>query len=320
MTPPSPRAPLTPMQPLSPQVPYAPMQPLIPRQPLAPMRPGDRRQPALDAPSHTAAPPYESATSFDQASTYQELPPPPGLQQPVVDLGASQPSTSNWGGVPRPRPPVPLRKPSRNKGAGIVVGMFALLAVLGATGVFKSSSSGGPDGSAPSSQVSIPPLSIGDNVSHGPGRHATKPAESHPTQQSGRTLSLNGTISDERIRVTFLRFVNSAHSKDSFFGPSPGKRYFAAQFRITNTGSAQYVDSPANGARVIDSRGRSYRTTFLVGSLREGKVFDAAVRLDAGSTEVGYLTFEIPKRAKVHQVQFAENSGFGQIGTWTFGR
>jgi hypothetical protein len=288
-------------------------------QPMAPLRAGERRQPT-PARSHDSALSYDSTTSFDQAATYQELPPPPVPQQPVVNLGLSQPTTSNWGGVPRPRPPVPIRKPSGNKGAGIVVAMFALLAVLGATGVFKSSSSGAPGGSAPSSQVSIPPLSVGGNGSHGPSRHATKPAESHPTQQAGRTLSLNGTISGERIRVTFLRFVNSAHSKDAFFGPSPGKRYFAAQFRITNTGSAQYVDSPANGARVIDSRGRSYRTTFLVGALREGKVFDAAVRLEAGSTEVGYLTFEIPKSAKVHQVQFAENSGFGQVGTWTFVR
>jgi hypothetical protein len=320
MTQPSPRAPLVPMRPLAPQRPYAPMQPLIPRQPLAPLRPGARRRSALDAPSYTAAPPYESATSFDEATTYQELPPPTGSQQPVIDLGLSQPSTSNWGGVPRPRPPVPLRKPWGNKGAGIVVGMFALLAVLGATGVFKSSSSETPGGSAPSSQVSIPPLSISGNGNHGSAQQSTKPAESHPTQRSGRTLSLNGTVSGERIRVTFLRFVNSAHSKDSFFGPSPGKRYFAAQFRITNTGSAQYVDSPANGARVIDSRGKSYRTTFLVGSLREGKVFDAAVRLEAGATEVGYLTFEIPKHAKVHQVQFAENSGFGQVGRWTFVR
>ena len=313
----SPRAPLEPMRPLTPMRPYPPMRPLaqlVPMQPLAPLRPGEQRQPGKPA-SHATAPSYAVTVSYDDGSAYQELLPP---QPQVVNLGLSQPTTSNWGGTPRPPAPVPLRRPSGGKGAGAVAAAVALLVVLGATGVFKSSSSGAPDVSVPSVSVSIPPLSIGGDT-HGAAQHP-QPGAARPTQQSGRTLTLNGTITGERIRVSFLRFVNNAHSKDTFFGPSAGKRYFAAQFRITNTGSVQYVDSPANGARVVDSRGNSYRTTFLVGSLREGKPFDAAISLKTGDSALGYLVFEVPKRAKIHKVQFAENSGFGQVATWTFVR
>lgn len=310
----SPRSPMEPMRPLTPMRPYPPMRPLarlVPMQPLAPLRPGERRQPGESA--SYEVPSYEVTADFGQGSS-QELPPPQ-----VVNLGLSQgPTVSNWGGTPRPPAPVPVRRPSGGKGAGAVAAAVALLVVLGATGVFTSSSSGAPDVSVPSAHVSIPPLSI-DGDTHGAAQHP-QPGAAHPTQRSGRTLSLNGTISGERIRVTFLRFVNNAHSTDTFFGPSAGKRYFAAQFRVTNTGSVQYVDSPANGARVIDTRGKSYRTTFLVGSLRQGKVFDATISLQTGSSALGYLVFEVPKHAKIHEVQFAENSGFGQVATWTFVR
>lgn len=339
MTQPSPRAPLAPMQPLTPNLPYAPMQPLermTPLQPLVPLQPGERRifDPEDPDASYVQGQPY--APAYTQLPPPAAIPamPPPQVQPQVVNLGLSQQDVygrqlgyaqqvlRNLGGVlTTPQGPVPtptrVRRPSSNKAGGAIVGAVVLLIALGAGGLFKSSSSGDTHTSIAPISISAPPISIGSHPTKPtPGRHGA--GQSGATQQSGRTLSLEGTISGERIRVTFTRWANHASSKDTFFGPSPGKRYVAAQFRVTNTGSVQYVDSPANGARVIDSKGHSYRTTFLVSKLRQGRVFDAAVSLKTGQTAVGYLVFEVPKHARINRVQFSENSGYGQTATWTF--
>ena len=119
--------------------------------------------------------------------------------------------------------------------------------------------------------------------------------------------------------MTLTRWVDHATSKDSFFGPGPGKRYVAAQFRITNTGTVQYVDSPSNGAFVFDAKGHKYRTTFAVSGIRQGAVFDAAVSLAAGESNRGFLVFEVPKSSKIRKIRFSQNSGFGSRAEWSIG-
>ena len=315
----------SPRTPMAPRAPYAPMQPLeqmAPMEPLVPLRPGERRisDPAERAASVVQGEPHVPSAeqlAMSALPQYQYQPLPSIHQQPVINLGLSEPPTGNWSGIPRPRLPVGVRRPSGSGNKAVAVIGVAVALIVGLAALGSRSSSGSHPVAIPSISMSIPPISIGTQHAP-PPRHPTQSGQSQATHQSGRTLSLNGSISGERIRVTFIRYANNATSKDTFFGPSRGKRYFAAQFRITNTGSVVYVDSPANGARVIDTKGKSYRTTFLVSKLRLGKVFEAAVSLKTGESEVGYLVFEVPKNRKIHQVQFAENSGFGQVGTWTF--
>lgn len=298
--PPSPRAPLAPMQPLVPRAPLQPMRPLVPGQ--------GRRQ--LPPPSS-----YDATEKEYVEHAAAELPLPPPPRPPV---GILQPP-AGWTGVPPTQLPPPIGRPSGSKtGALVAVAVAVAVALLVALATIGSRSSihRAPAFAVPSIAVSLPPLSVGDGGAHRPsgaGRHEAAP-------RRGRTLSLNGTTAGERIRVSFTRWVNNARPKSSFFGPGTGNRYVAAQFRITDTGSAPYVDSPANGARVVDRRGTSYRTVLIVGGLREGKVFDAAVSLPPGRAATGYLVFEVPKDARIDRVRFSENSGFGQTGEWTFSR
>ncbi|HVT20879.1 MAG TPA: DUF4352 domain-containing protein [Mycobacteriales bacterium] len=306
------RAPLAPREPLLPMTPLAPRAPL---EPMMPLRPGESRRSMPPVTPGSASVPA-SAPSYQEpvpvaASPPTSSPPPPPARTAILQPPAG------WTGLPRQRLPVPMGRSSGSKVAAVFALAIASLVALATIGSHTSTRRAQVI-AVPSIEVSVPPLSTG-----GDGATAPSPAHAAPgraTPRSGRTLSLNGTSPGERIRVSFTRWVNDATSKDALFGPGNGKRYVAAQFRITNTGSVVYVDSPSNGARVIDSRGKAYRTTFLVGSLRQGKVFDAAVSLRTGRSAVGYLVFEVPKRARIARVQFSENSGFGQTGEWTFNR
>lgn len=333
MTQPSPNAPLDPMQPLTPRQPNQPMLPLaqlVPMQPLAPLSPGERRPvaPARQDPARVdvqaAAPTYRPPLAYTPPARVATLPPPP--QQPqVINLGLSQsPPLPNWGGIPRPRVPTPVRRPRANKAGGWVAGIVAVIIAMTAGGIFKSSSSGVPDASTPSISVSVPPLSIGGQPSpkhgtsgHSGGSHngATQP------HQSGRTLDLNGGINGQRIRVSFLRLVNNATPKDTFMdAPGSGKRLVAAQFRVQNIGSFIYVASATSVAHVIDTKGHTYDAQFLFDSLREGKAFNGAISVDTGKSTVGFIAFEVPDNARIKKVEFSASSGGGQTGTWTFVR
>lgn len=316
-----PQRPYAPMQPLAPQRPSAPMQPMaqmVPMQPLTPLAPGERREPApmrqAPSPAYVAVPP-----PFQPAPAY--LPPPP-LQPPVANLGLSQPSpVPNWGGIPRPRVPAPSRRPRGNKAGGWVVGVVAALIALGVTGALKSSSSG-PDISTPSVSVSIPPLSIGgggEPARGSAGHSGIRASAPQPSRQSGRALDLSGNIAGERVRVSFLRIVNNATPKNTFMdAPESGKRLVATQFKVTNLGSFIYVASTTTAAHVVDTKGHVYGAQFLFGSLREGKAFKGVINVEAGKSTVGYIAFEVPKKAKIKKVEFSASAGGGDTGTWTF--
>ncbi len=111
----------------------------------------------------------------------------------------------------------------------------------------------------------------------------------------------------------------------SFIDPAPGSRYFqpnaanrfvAIQVELVNVGSAIYVDTTSNGARV-DSGGR----------LRRALIIDAAEpglnrpRLRSGQRKTGTLSFEIPTSARVRSLRLTLDSDFGpETGIWTFSR
>jgi hypothetical protein len=254
------------------------------------------------------------------------LPPPPPQQPQVINLGLSQSSPiPNWGGVPRPRMPVPVRRPKSNRAGGWIVGAVALVIAMAAGGLFKSSSSGAPDVSIPPVSVSVPPISIGANggstlgsSGHPGGSHT---GATQPSHLGGRTLDLDGNVNGQRIRVSFLRLVNDATPKDTFMdSPDRGKRLVAAEFRVKNIGSFIYVASATNVAHVVDTKGHTYDAQFLFDSLREGKAFNGVISVDSGESAVGYIAFEVPKQAKIKKVEFSASTGGGQTGTWTFVR
>ncbi len=116
-----------------------------------------------------------------------------------------------------------------------------------------------------------------------------------------------------RLRVTPLSFVDPAPGS-RYFQPISLNRFVAIRVELVNVGSALYVDTTSNGARV-DSGGR----------LRRAAILDAAEpglnrpRLGPGRRTTGTLSFEVPKAARVRSLRLTLDSGFGpETGVWTF--
>jgi Domain of unknown function (DUF4352) len=101
-------------------------------------------------------------------------------------------------------------------------------------------------------------------------------------------------------------------SSDPYFQPDRGKKYVAVKLRITNLARRTYRDSPSNGATIITTAHAGY----------DSSIFDAvepglgSPRIAPRDSRVGWLSFEIPRRAVPWKFQFALDSGFSAGAEW----
>ena len=235
----------------------------------------------------------------------------PGPQQPWGQPWQTQPGQS-WQPPDGPQyaPPQPYpngirggrkgRKPRRPRTVVLsIVGAFVVLIAIGAA---LASNSNTPT-------VNTTPTT----TPRAGGTHAAQPAAA--TARVGSTISLTGETPGEKMAVTVVKVVTRAAGSDEFNTPDPGKRFYAVQFRLSNTGSAAYSDSPSNSAQVIDSNGQSYQSDLSTVAACDS--FPGSENIAVGSTGLGCVVFQVPRHAKITEVQFTLDSGFAnQTGQW----
>lgn len=146
---------------------------------------------------------------------------------------------------------------------------------------------------------------------------ATTPQTTAPQAATvGDTITVHGYNDGEELAVKVVKWVDPAHPADDYFTPASGKRWVAAQFELTNTGTQVYADSPTNGAQVADSQGQRFATTF--GDVTAGPSMTSDAQVPPGEKALGYIVFEVPQASKVVSVQFTMDSGFAdETAQWT---
>jgi Domain of unknown function (DUF4352) len=134
----------------------------------------------------------------------------------------------------------------------------------------------------------------------------------------GSTITLKSNQEGLTVATTLVKIVSPAKAVDEFTQPGAGMRFVAVQFRLKNTGTVTYDDSPSNGATALDSQGQQFHASAY--DTRSGPSFPSVIKIGPGSTALGYITFEVPTATKVTKVQFGLDSGFAdQTGEWTVG-
>lgn len=155
-------------------------------------------------------------------------------------------------------------------------------------------------------QASVPPSSV--------SAPASTTGSSTPARV-GAAITLGGNDNGEKMSVAVTRIISRAQPADEFSSPDAGKRFYAVQFRLTDTGSTAYSDSPGNGAAVADADGQSYDSTFY--DVTGCQSFPGTENIAPGRSGIGCVVFQVPTGAKITQVQFTLDSGFGpQTGQW----
>jgi hypothetical protein len=220
----------------------------------------------------------------------------PGWQQEYIP----QPP---WQGQPPQAPPPRRRKrhPVRNVLAGIggLVVVIIVIAVAANSGQHTVNTSG--SGSTPTT-----------------GTGAGQAAKTTAKATIGSSITLVGNNNGEQMAVTVTKVITNAQPNTEFDSAPAGDRLYAVQFRLADTGSAAYSDSPSNGAAVVDSTGQSYQAG--VETVTGCQSFPGTENIAPGASGLGCIVFEVAKSAKITEVQFTLDSGFGpQTGQWDVG-
>lgn len=140
------------------------------------------------------------------------------------------------------------------------------------------------------------------------------PTSQPPPAAAGIGDTITLAVSDGgQVQMTALKVIDPAKSSNEYIQPEAGNRYVAVRFRIHNVGPAVFEDSPSNGAKIIDRDDQQH----------DASLFDAvepglgSLKIAPGASRVGFITFEVPKAAKVKIVQWTPESGFGdETGEW----
>jgi len=251
-------------------------------------------------------PPQGYGQQYPQDQQWQQPQYDPHLHDQRVNGGQGQqpygpgwqqypPQQQPWQGAPPPAAS-PLRKRHivRNFLAGIggVVIAIVVIAVAANSGHSVKTTGNGPGATSGGGAVPAP-----------------------KTAAIGSAITLAGNTGGEQMTVTVTKVIANASPSDEFNNAPAGDRLYAVQFRLSDTGSAAYSDSPSNGAAVTDSAGQSYQSGFE--TVAGCQVFPDTENIAPGASGLGCIVFEVPKSAKITQVQFTLDSGFGpQTGQW----
>jgi Domain of unknown function (DUF4352) len=242
--------------------------------------------------------PYPPQQPYGQPGPGPRRPPYPG--QPYGPPGGQQPYPGYGYDPQPPQGPPPRRKRHtvRNIFAGIGAGVVAIIviAVIASAGNGDHTLTTG--GSSPASASS-----------------AAKARSSAAPAKVGSTITLAGNDSGEQIAVTVTKIYRHAQPASDFDDPNSGDRLVAVQFRLDDTGSAAYSDSPSNGATVVDASSQSYQSS--LNDAADCPSFPGTENIAPGQSGLGCVVFEVPHAAVITEVQFTLDSGMGpQTGQW----
>lgn len=168
----------------------------------------------------------------------------------------------------------------------------------------------------------------GDTVTDKPKAKASAPAAKAGGKKSsakktatpdvakvGDTIALEGMEDGSKLDVTVVKIADPAKSSDGFTTPESGNRFVGVQFKLVNTGTATYSDSPSNGAQITDAEGQQFQTAFA--DITAGPSMSSDVRLKPGAKALGWIVFEVRKGSKATTVQFTMDSGMAdRTGEW----
>lgn len=132
----------------------------------------------------------------------------------------------------------------------------------------------------------------------------------------GQPITISGNEDGSKIQVTVKKVVMRTRPTDQFFQVDEGKRLVAVQFRLVNTGTVRYWDAPSNGAKVVDKDGQQFESDIFFHEISAGPMLPASVKLAPRNKALGYIAFQVPRNAKITQIQFSMDSGFGDTAQW----
>lgn len=119
-------------------------------------------------------------------------------------------------------------------------------------------------------------------------------------------------LGGEPLGVTLLRVLDPVEVAGTVPPPAEGHRYVGAELRVSDRGAEPHRETPADGTTLIDASGAEWAA-----GTREvvGPGFGSAT-IGPGASRTGWVTFEVPGRARPILLRFVADGGFGGAAEW----
>lgn len=223
-------------------------------------------------------------------------------------------TSSDWQPLGLPPQPPRRRHTLRNI---LIIAAGAFLAIIAAVIVLAAAlSSGSPHVKVAS--TATPTAAVSAPAAAAPETPASTP--DNLTGPLGTTFTVTSTDSsgnDVSYNVTATRVLDPARGADQYTTPDIGKRFVGVQFTIAG-GSGYSHDNANSDAVILGSDGQTYTPTF--DSISAGTNFNAGdFSVTAGQSQIGWVTFQLPRGVSVTSVQWQPGLGDQQPATWTVG-
>jgi hypothetical protein len=138
-------------------------------------------------------------------------------------------------------------------------------------------------------------------------------SSSTTTAHVGSTVNVGGS---KGLGVTLTQVIDPASGADQYTTADAGKRFVAADLKITNNGTAAFSDDANSDVTLIGSDNQSYTADF--DNVSECTNFNSGqYTLAPGESSTGCVVFQVPDGVNTAKVQFQTQSGLSQsTGEW----
>jgi hypothetical protein len=174
-----------------------------------------------------------------------------------------------------------------------------------------------PDAAEPVTVTVIQTVTAGDTGTEAEEGGTTTEASDPPEPGAagvGDSITLAGYESGYKVTLVKVR-NNPPH--DEFIPPERGMRYYAVYLKVKVTDGSTTEVCASSDSSVVDGQSQTFAAS----------VYDAAEpgfgcpRIAVGKERAGWVTFEVPKRARLVSFTYTPDAGFAdETGEWQIGR
>jgi Domain of unknown function (DUF4352) len=159
-------------------------------------------------------------------------------------------------------------------------------------------------------------------ASAGCSASSPQPGQSHPSPASlGATSAPEGTaiaVSDSngtKLEVTLTQVIDPAGVASQYSQPALGKHFVGVKLRVQNKAATSYENNANNETTIVLTDGKTddagYNPIAVCGNFDNGQI-----KLAAGASATGCVTFQVANGEKVAQVRYGNTVFPGVTAQW----
>jgi hypothetical protein len=168
--------------------------------------------------------------------------------------------------------------------------------------------------------IAVALVASGCSSSHPqPGQSHSSPAGSTgrigtSSAQPGASIMVSDS-SGTKLHVTLKQVIDAANGANQYSNPASGHHFVGVQLRVQNEAAASFENNANNETTIVLSNGKKDEADYnpIAGC---GNFDNGQVKLAAGASATGCVTFQVPNGEKIAEVRYGNTVYPGITARW----